>query len=116
MEAKQIIKRYDLAYGKKGTVDTRYREVFEYVMPDRNQRKTRVGVVVSDKSDKTIIVKVQRQVAHSKYDKIIRCNKKYSAHDEKNDCNTGDTVKIMETRPLSKTKRWRLCQVISKVE
>ncbi len=85
-------------------------------MSDRNQRKTRVGVVVSDKSEKSIVVKVKRSVAHSKYGKIVRYSKKYNVHDEKNECSIGDTVKIMETRPLSKTKRWRLFEVISKVE
>lgn len=85
-------------------------------MSDRNQRKTRIGVVVSNKSDKTIVVKVQRQLVHAKYDKIVRNNRKYHAHDEKNECSIGDRVKIMETRPLSKTKRWRLYEVVSKVK
>ena len=85
-------------------------------MSDRNQRKIRSGIVVSDKADKTIVVKVQRRVVHSKYGKIIRHNKKYNVHDEKNECSVGDLVKIMETRPLSKTKRWRLSEVISKAK
>ncbi len=85
-------------------------------MSDRSQRKTRVGVVVSNKSEKTIIVNVQRQLVHTRYDKILRDNKKYYAHDEKNECSIGDTVKIMETRPLSKTKRWRLFEVVSKAK
>ncbi len=85
-------------------------------MSERNQRKSRVGVVVSNKSDKTIVVKVQRQVAHPKYGKIVRYNTKHSAHDEKNECAIGDTVKISETRPLSKTKRWRLEEVVTKVK
>lgn len=85
-------------------------------MSERNRRKSRMGVVVSDKADKTIAVKVQRQVAHAKYDKIVRYNKKYLAHDEKNECVIGDKVKIMETRPLSKNKRWRLAEVIEKAK
>jgi len=85
-------------------------------MSERNRRKSRVGVVVSDKADKTIAVKVQRQVAHAKYGKIVRYNKKYIAHDEKNECTIGDRVKIMETRPLSKSKRWRLTEVIEKAK
>ncbi len=85
-------------------------------MSDRNSRKSRTGVVVSNKAEKTISVKVQRQVVHPKYGKIVRYNKKYYAHDEKNECTIGDTVKIMETRPLSKTKRWRLSEVILKAK
>ncbi len=81
-------------------------------MSDRNYRKTRNGIVVSDKADKTIVVNVQRQIVHPKYGKIVRLNKKYKAHDEENKCNTGDTVRIMETRPLSKTKRWRLIEIL----
>lgn len=85
-------------------------------MSERSQRKVRIGVVVSNKAEKTITVRVQRQVMHPKYGKIMRLSKKYSAHDEKKECSIGDTVKIMETRPLSKTKRWRLCEVIEKVK
>ena len=85
-------------------------------MSDRNYRKTRNGVVVSNKADKTIVVNVQRKVVHPKYGKIVRLNKKYKAHDEKNDCNIGDVVRIMETRPLSKTKRWRLVEIIEKAK
>ncbi len=85
-------------------------------MSERNYRKTRNGVVVSSKADKTIVVNVQRQVVHPKYGKIVRLNKKYKAHDESNSCNTGDVVRIMETRPLSKTKRWRLVEIIEKAK
>ena len=85
-------------------------------MSERSQRKVRIGVVVSNKAEKTITVRVQRQVMHPKYGKIVRLSKKYSAHDEKKECSIGDTVKIMETRPLSKTKRWRLCEVVEKVK
>jgi len=85
-------------------------------MSERNFRKTRSGVVVSEKADKTIVVNVQRQVVHPKYGKIVRLNKKYKAHDENNDCRIGDTVRIMETRPLSRTKRWRLVEIIKKAK
>ena len=85
-------------------------------MSDRNFRKTRNGIVVSDKASKTIVVNVQRQVVHPKYRKIVRLNKKYKAHDENNDCRTGDSVRIMETRPLSKTKRWRLVEILEKAK
>ena len=82
----------------------------------RGLRKNRVGVVVSSKMDKTITVKVERRVKHPVYGKIIRMSTKLTAHDEKNDCNEGDKVKIMETRPLSKNKRWRLVEVIERVK
>lgn len=85
-------------------------------MSERNQRKVREGIVVGNKADKTIIVKVQRQGVHPRYDKIVRFNKKYYAHDEKNECVVGDTVKIIETRPLSKMKRWRLGEVVVKAK
>jgi small subunit ribosomal protein S17 len=85
-------------------------------MAERNDRKTRNGVVTSSKADKTIVVNVQRQVVHPKYGKLVRLNKKYKAHDEKNVCSEGDTVRIMETRPLSKTKRWRLVDIIEKAQ
>lgn len=85
-------------------------------MSERNDRKTRSGVVVSDKADKTVVVNVQRKVVHPKYGKIVRLNKKYKAHDENNECNIGDTVRIMETRPLSKTKRWRLVEILAKAK
>jgi small subunit ribosomal protein S17 len=85
-------------------------------MAERTRRKTRIGVVVSNKANKTITVTVQRQVMHAKYEKSVRFNKKYVVHDEKNECVVGDTVKIMETRPLSKTKRWRLTELIEKAK
>ena len=85
-------------------------------MSERNDRKTRNGIVVSDKADKTVVVNVQRQVVHPKYGKIVRLNKKYKAHDENNECGIGDTVRIMETRPLSKTKRWRLVEILEKAK
>ena len=83
---------------------------------ERNLRKTRVGVVVSDKMDKTIVVAIADNVKHPKYGKVIKRTVKIHAHDEKNECGIGDTVKIMETRPLSKTKRWRLVQIIERAK
>ncbi len=83
---------------------------------ERNLRKTRIGLVTSNKMDKTITVTVERKVMHPKYGKFLKQSKKFHAHDDKNECSIGDTVKIMETRPLSKTKRWRLVEVIEKVK
>ena len=83
---------------------------------DRNRRKTKVGIVVSDKMDKTISVAVEDFVRHSLYGKAVKRTKKFKAHDENNECNNGDKVRIMETRPLSKDKRWRLVNVIEKVK
>jgi small subunit ribosomal protein S17 len=83
---------------------------------DRNRRKTKVGLVVSDKMDKTIVVAVEDFVRHSLYGKSVKRTKKFKAHDENNECNIGDKVRIMETRPLSKDKRWRLVNVIEKVK
>ena len=83
---------------------------------NRNLRKTRVGIVVSNKMDKTIVVAVQDNVKHAVYGKIIKRTTKFHAHDEKNECAIGDKVEIMETRPLSKTKRWRLVQIIEKAK
>lgn len=81
---------------------------------ERNLRKTRTGKVVSDKMDKTVVVAVQDHVKHPLYKKIVKRTYKLKAHDEKNECNIGDTVKVMETRPLSKDKRWRLVEIIEK--
>ena len=85
-------------------------------MSDRNNRKTRVGVVVSNKMDKTITVSTEDFVRHSLYGKEVKRTKKYKAHDEENVCSIGDTVRIMETRPLSKDKRWRLVEIVEKVK
>ncbi|MDB5231743.1 MAG: ribosomal protein S17p [Chitinophagaceae bacterium] len=85
-------------------------------MVERNLRKTRIGVVTSDKMDKTVTVAVERKVKHPIYGKFVKKTTKFHAHDEKNECGIGDTVKIMETRPLSKTKRWRLVEVIEKAK
>ncbi len=85
-------------------------------MLDRNLRKTRTGVVSSNKMDKTITVKVQRKVKHPIYGKFVKKTTGFHAHDEKNECSIGDLVRIMETRPMSKLKRWRLVEVIEKVK
>ena len=83
---------------------------------ERNLRKTRVGVVVSDKMDKTIVVAVKDSVQHPLYKKIMKRTGKFTAHDEKNECGVGDRVEIMETRPISADKRWRLVQIIEKAK
>ncbi len=83
---------------------------------ERALRKTRVGKVVSDKMDKTIVVAIADNVKHPKYGKVIKRTVKIHAHDEKNECGIGDTVRVMETRPLSKTKRWRLAEIIEKAK
>ena len=84
--------------------------------PQRNHRKERIGIVVSNKMKKSIVVSVERKLRHSKYGKFIKMTKKFMAHDEKNECSIGDRVRIMETRPLSKNKNWRLVEVIEKVK
>jgi small subunit ribosomal protein S17 len=81
---------------------------------DRNSRKTRVGMVVSDKMQKTVVVSIERRVQHPVYGKMVRRTKKLKAHDEQNEAKTGDTVRIMETRPLSKDKRWRVVEIIER--
>ena len=83
---------------------------------ERNRRKTKVGVVVSDKMDKTVTVAIEDFVRHSLYGKAVKRSKKVKAHDAENTCNVGDKVRIMETRPLSKDKRWRLVEIIEKVK
>ena len=85
-------------------------------MEERNLRKTRTGKVVSDKMDKTIVVAVEDHVKHPLYNKIVKRTYKLKAHDENNECKVGDTVKVMETRPLSKDKRWRLVEVMEKAK
>ncbi len=85
-------------------------------METRNLRKTRIGVVSSDKMDKTITVTVKYKEKHPIYGKFVNKTKKYHAHDEKNECQVGDKVLLMETRPLSKTKRWRLVEIIEKAK
>jgi len=81
---------------------------------ENNKRKTMTGIVVSDKMDKTVVVAVENYTKHPVYKKITKRTKKYKAHDEKNECKTGDRVKLMETRPLSKEKRWRVVEIIEK--
>ncbi|MCK5029299.1 MAG: 30S ribosomal protein S17 [Bacteroidales bacterium] len=85
-------------------------------METRKLRKERVGVVTSNKMDKTIVIVVERKVKHAKYGKFINSRNKFTAHDEENTCNIGDTVRIMETRPLSKNKCWRLVEIIERVK
>ncbi len=85
-------------------------------MEERNLRKTRVGKVVSDKMDKTIVVAVEYRVRHPLYGKIVKKTYKLKAHDEENQCGIGDTVRVMETRPLSKDKRWRLVEIMEKAK
>jgi len=82
----------------------------------RNTRKERIGVVTSNKMDKTIVVSVERKVKHPKYGKFIKRTKKFYAHDEKTECGIGDTVRIMETRPLSKLKNWRLVEILERAK
>ncbi len=85
-------------------------------MEKRNLRKERIGIVTSDKMQKSIVVSVERKVKHPKYGKFVKKTTKFVAHDENNDCNIGDTVKIMETRPLSKNKNWRLVEIIERAK
>lgn len=85
-------------------------------MEVRGYRKTRVGVVVSDKMDKTIVVAIKTKVRHPLYGKMVNRTRKFKAHDENSECGIGDTVKIMETRPISKDKRWRLVEIIEKAK
>ncbi len=85
-------------------------------MEERNLRKTRTGKVVSNKMQKTIVVAVEDHVKHPLYGKIVKRTYKLKAHDENNDCNIGDTVRVMETRPLSKDKRWRLVEIIERAK
>jgi small subunit ribosomal protein S17 len=85
-------------------------------MEKRNLRKERIGIVASDKMDKSIVVSVERKVKHPKYGKFVKKTTKFVAHDENNDCHLGDTVRIMETRPLSKSKNWRLVEVIERAK
>lgn len=83
---------------------------------ERNLRKERIGVVVSNKMEKSIVILVERKVKHPKYGKFVKKSSKFMAHDEKNEANIGDTVRIMETRPLSKNKCWRLVEVVEKAK
>ncbi|HEY0976400.1 MAG TPA: 30S ribosomal protein S17 [Flavobacteriales bacterium] len=88
----------------------------EAVAVDRNLRKERVGIVTSDKMNKSIVVMVERRVMHPKYGKFVKLSSKFMAHDEKKEAHVGDTVRIMETRPISKLKRWRLVEVVERAK
>lgn len=83
---------------------------------ERNLRKERIGKVVSDKMEKSIVVEVERKIKHPIYGKFLKKSKKFTAHDEQNDCKPGDIVRISETRPLSKTKRWRLVEILERAK
>ena len=112
------IKKYidnlnDILDEKKGLID---KKTYNPTQMERNLRKERVGVVSSNKGDKTITVTVKYKEKHPIYGKFVNKTKKYHAHDEKNECNVGDTVRLQETRPLSKTKRWRLVEIIEKAK
>ena len=85
-------------------------------MSTRNLRKERIGIVTSSSMDKSIVIAVERKVKHPKYGKFVKNTTKFVAHDEKDDANTGDTVKIMETRPMSKTKTWRLVEILERAK
>jgi small subunit ribosomal protein S17 len=85
-------------------------------MEKRNLRKERIGVVTSDKMEKSIVVAVERKVKHPKYGKFVKKTTKFVAHDENNDCHIGDTVRIMETRPLSKSKNWRMVEIVERAK
>ena len=104
----------ELVAAKKELFNLRFQNATNQL--ERNLRKTRVGKVVSDKMDKTIVVAIEDNVKHPLYKKIVKRTYKLKAHDENNECNIGDRVKVMETRPLSKDKRWRLVEIIEKAK
>jgi len=83
---------------------------------ERNLRKERIGIVTSNKMEKSVVVMVETKIMHPKYGKFVKYSKKFMAHDEKGECGIGDTVKIMETRPMSKLKRWRMVEVVEKAK
>jgi small subunit ribosomal protein S17 len=83
---------------------------------ERNLRKERIGIVTSNKMEKSVVVMVETKIMHPKYGKFVKYSKKFMAHDEKGECGIGDTVKIMETRPISKLKRWRMVEVVEKAK
>jgi small subunit ribosomal protein S17 len=83
---------------------------------ERGRRKVRTGVVISDKMDKTVLIRIDRQVRHALYDKTVKRSSKLAAHDETNDAHVGDTVRVMETRPLSKSKRWRVVEIVERAK
>ncbi len=110
----------DLVSAKKELFNLRFQNATNQLegslVEERNLRKTRIGKVVSDKMDKTIVVAVEDKVKHPLYGKIVNRTYKLKAHDENNECGIGDRVKVMETRPLSKDKRWRLVQIMEKAK
>ena len=83
-------------------------------MGESNKRKSFIGRVISDKMDKTVVLAVTRRIAHSRYNKVVKRTTKYKAHDEKNECKVGDMVRVIETRPLSKDKRWKVLEIVEK--
>jgi small subunit ribosomal protein S17 len=83
-------------------------------MGESNKRKSFIGRVVSDKMDKTVVLAVTRRIAHSRYNKVVKRTTKYKAHDEKNECKVGDMVRVIETRPISKEKRWKVLEIVEK--
>ena len=83
-------------------------------MGESNKRKSFVGRVISDKMDKTVVLAVTRRIAHSRYNKVVKRTTKYKAHDEKNECKVGDMVRVIETRPISKEKRWKVLEIVEK--
>ena len=110
----------ELVAAKKELFNLRFQnatnQLEQWLKMERNLRKTRVGKVVSNKMDKTIVVAIEEHVKHPLYKKIVKDTYKLKAHDENNECSIGDTVKVMETRPLSKDKRWRLVEIVEKVK
>jgi small subunit ribosomal protein S17 len=98
----------------EGTAGGGGRGATETGAPERGSRKTRVGLVVSDKMEKTVVVAIERRVPHPTYGKMVTRTKKFQAHDEENSAKVGDTVRIMETRPLSKHKRWRVVEIVDR--
>ena len=115
-EVRKNIARIQTVITEKASVAEKCRQEGDSVVEERNLRKTRVGVVVSDKMDKTIVVAVRDNVRHPLYNKIVKKTYKLKAHDETNDAKTGDTVKVMETRPLSRDKRWRLVEIMERAK
>jgi small subunit ribosomal protein S17 len=101
---------------RNDTVDQRNETAEQQETVQRNARKTREGIVVSDKMDKTVVVAVEDRVKHALYGKVLRKTSRLKAHDEQNDCGVGDRVLVMETRPLSATKRWRVVQILERAK
>ena len=115
-EAGEVSEATEAAQTAENTESTESMETTEKKVRERNLRKERVGIVVSNKMQKTAVVKIEESVKHSKYSKILKRSIKFKVHDEKNECDIGDRVLIMETRPLSRDKRWRLVKILEKVK